>query len=407
MTSELPPPTPSARPRLTRPAESKEIAGVAAGIAEHFDLSVGLVRLGFVALCFAGGLGFVLYVLGWLLIPEEGESESIADRAVSGSDGDTNWLGVALAVLVAMVLLGSFDFIEGDLVLAAAVFSVGFLLYRGGRRPRRQAPPHAPETGSRAESSQESPFMEAARAEIAEIGGPAILDELGVSVPDPGSVARSRPGYTTTAPSLLGRLTLATAFVAVGGLAAMDTLGILHPSVSEYLLLVLGVIGLGLLVGSVVGRARWLIIPGLLLVPVVLVTSLVTVPLASSFGEFHVAPDGAESLNDSYVYGGADVTFDLRNMTNLGADDAATIELGAGQLTVVAPPDLNLVVDAEIAAGDFEVTASPGVPAGSDPGDASGVLVDTRLERIVDDGPVVTLLVEVGFGAVRVDLVDG
>lgn len=249
--------------------------------------------------------------------------------------------------------------------------------------------------------------MEAARAEIAEIGGPAILDELGVSVPDPGSVARSRPGYTTTAPSLLGRLTLATAFVAVGGLAAMDTLGIFHPSVSEYLLLVLGVIGLGLLVGSVVGRARWLIIPGLLLVPVVLVTSLVTVPLASSFGEFHVAPDGAESLNDSYVYGGADVTFDLRNMTNLGADDAATIELGAGQLTVVAPPDLNLVVDAEIAAGDFEVTAFPGVPAGSDPGDASGVLVDTRLERIVDDGPVVTLLVEVGFGAVRVDLVDG
>jgi phage shock protein PspC (stress-responsive transcriptional regulator) len=56
------------------------LAGVAAGIAEHFDLDPTLVRIGLVVLGLMGGLAVPLYVAGWLLIPEEGSSVSLADE---------------------------------------------------------------------------------------------------------------------------------------------------------------------------------------------------------------------------------------------------------------------------------------------------------------------------------------
>jgi phage shock protein PspC (stress-responsive transcriptional regulator) len=56
------------------------IAGVAGGLAEYFDLDVGIVRVGIVALTVLGGLGVPLYVAAWLLIPEEGYDETVADE---------------------------------------------------------------------------------------------------------------------------------------------------------------------------------------------------------------------------------------------------------------------------------------------------------------------------------------
>lgn len=55
------------------------LAGVAAGVADWLDLDVNLVRIGFVALALAGGLGLPLYLAGWLFLPEEGSDESMAE----------------------------------------------------------------------------------------------------------------------------------------------------------------------------------------------------------------------------------------------------------------------------------------------------------------------------------------
>jgi phage shock protein PspC (stress-responsive transcriptional regulator) len=54
------------------------IAGVAAGIGRHLGVDVLLVRIAFVVLALAGGLGVPLYIACWLLIPEEGATQSIA-----------------------------------------------------------------------------------------------------------------------------------------------------------------------------------------------------------------------------------------------------------------------------------------------------------------------------------------
>ncbi len=72
-------------PRLHRDADHRMLAGVAAGLADYFDVDPTLVRVGFVALTLMGGLAVPLYLAGWLLIPEEGADESVAEE----------WLGHA------------------------------------------------------------------------------------------------------------------------------------------------------------------------------------------------------------------------------------------------------------------------------------------------------------------------
>jgi phage shock protein PspC (stress-responsive transcriptional regulator) len=67
------------------------LAGVAAGIAQHFGVDVTIVRVvfavltivGFTGLAYLGSLplylgGIPLYLACWLLIPEEGSDHSIA-----------------------------------------------------------------------------------------------------------------------------------------------------------------------------------------------------------------------------------------------------------------------------------------------------------------------------------------
>ena len=59
--------------KLMRPRYDRKIAGVCAGLAEHLDLDVSLVRILWVFLTFASGCfpGVVAYILGWIVIPEE------------------------------------------------------------------------------------------------------------------------------------------------------------------------------------------------------------------------------------------------------------------------------------------------------------------------------------------------
>ncbi len=59
------------------------VAGVAAGLADYFDLDATLVRIGFVVLALLGGLAVPLYLAGWLLIPEEETDLSVAEELLA------------------------------------------------------------------------------------------------------------------------------------------------------------------------------------------------------------------------------------------------------------------------------------------------------------------------------------
>jgi phage shock protein PspC (stress-responsive transcriptional regulator) len=76
-------PTSSSRPRvLCRPTEDRMLAGVAAGIAQYLDVDPTLIRIAFAVLTLFGGAAVLVYLAGWLLIPEEGSDQSIASSFV-------------------------------------------------------------------------------------------------------------------------------------------------------------------------------------------------------------------------------------------------------------------------------------------------------------------------------------
>jgi phage shock protein C len=70
--------------RLRRPVSDRMVAGVAAGIADYLDVDPTIVRIVLAALTLAGGAGIAVYIAGWLLIPEEGSGQSIADDFIGG-----------------------------------------------------------------------------------------------------------------------------------------------------------------------------------------------------------------------------------------------------------------------------------------------------------------------------------
>ncbi len=59
--------------RLTRSTNDQMVAGVAAGIADYFNIDATIVRLLFVIAALTGGHGVLAYLIMWALMPEIGE----------------------------------------------------------------------------------------------------------------------------------------------------------------------------------------------------------------------------------------------------------------------------------------------------------------------------------------------
>ncbi|MFO7895301.1 MAG: PspC domain-containing protein [Candidatus Cloacimonadales bacterium] len=57
--------------KVWRSRSDSIIAGVCGGLSEYLKWDVSLIRLAFVAMSFAGGIGFVLYLIFWLIFPLE------------------------------------------------------------------------------------------------------------------------------------------------------------------------------------------------------------------------------------------------------------------------------------------------------------------------------------------------
>lgn len=74
------PAAPGAPRRVHRSSTNRWMAGVCGGLADYFRVDATLVRLLFVLLTICGGIGIPMYVLAWLIIPQEGELDSIGER---------------------------------------------------------------------------------------------------------------------------------------------------------------------------------------------------------------------------------------------------------------------------------------------------------------------------------------
>jgi phage shock protein PspC (stress-responsive transcriptional regulator) len=71
------------------------LAGVAGGLAERFDVDVSLVRVVFVVLACAWGLGLVVYLAMWALVPKEGVVDGPSGDAIA-AEPTSSWLAAVL-----------------------------------------------------------------------------------------------------------------------------------------------------------------------------------------------------------------------------------------------------------------------------------------------------------------------
>lgn len=85
------PPTPKAEARLPRrlfrSCDDRMLGGVAGGIAEYLDVDSTLVRLVVLLLVFSG-VGFLLYIVAWIIIPENPNCKVHPHRPSSGDIGE-------------------------------------------------------------------------------------------------------------------------------------------------------------------------------------------------------------------------------------------------------------------------------------------------------------------------------
>jgi phage shock protein PspC (stress-responsive transcriptional regulator) len=69
--------------RLYRIRDGRVVAGVCAGLAAYFGVDPTLIRLAFALLIVFGGVGVLLYLGAWLVIPDETDGTSIVESMIN------------------------------------------------------------------------------------------------------------------------------------------------------------------------------------------------------------------------------------------------------------------------------------------------------------------------------------
>jgi phage shock protein C len=62
-------PATGAHKKLMRSSTDKKIAGVAAGLADYFDVDVTIIRVVWLLLIFCAGTGVLAYFILWIVLP--------------------------------------------------------------------------------------------------------------------------------------------------------------------------------------------------------------------------------------------------------------------------------------------------------------------------------------------------
>lgn len=370
-----------------------------------------LIRVAFVVLTIFGGSGIVLYLVGWLLIPESGQDRSRGERFLR----DHNTLVVVAIVVLAILVLGPIvawriwdgGFGFGGLVLLLLAGAAVIALSR--RASDEKAPPR-PVSAVAAEAAppQSVKGSDMETTLIADPSTPtdhptAVLPGMPPPPPPGAAVGPVEPPPPPAPPkekSVLGRLTVGIALLVSGALIALDVADVISVSAVVVISSALAVVALGLLVGAFVGRSRGLIALGICLVLVVIPLSAVPDGIRWNTGEgvgdriYHVKT--IDDLESEYALGAGSLTLDLRALTPKEAV-AVDVSVGVGELIVMLPPDVPTHVESDVGAGVIDMPLQQ---------ERDGVDLEHSWTRPVDEKSAVTgsfdLTLSTGIGSVTV-----
>lgn len=120
---------------LRRSRDERLVAGVAGGLGRYLRVDPVLVRVAFVILAVAGGVGFVLYVIGALVIPEEKPGDRRAEEDPSKVRSLRQVIGWGLIAVGAVLLVDRFVPDFGRIIWPVILLAIGFaVLVQSTRR---------------------------------------------------------------------------------------------------------------------------------------------------------------------------------------------------------------------------------------------------------------------------------
>lgn len=325
-----------------RRSSDSVIAGVAGGIAKHFDVDPVLVRVIFAVLLFAGGSGIVLYIGLWLFVPPEDPEPSVFAKLFNLTDNEpqVRQVGIILSLAFgALSLLSVFGVGElGDFDIAWPLFWILFwaavLYWFFAIRPRRKS--------QALESGKTDP------QDTTESGNPA-TNQVG-----------EQPTKPTPAPKLpnplggsqLTVITLSLTAIVLGIMIMLSVWGSNTFTWPDYLSVALLMVGIGLLVGSFFGNGLGLIWVGLL---IALNLGLNEAALDTQSQE-RTKPASVTQLAIEYQFGAGDFVLDLSNIPAADLiNKEIEVESGIGKLTVIVPSDVPIAATASIGIGEVNL----------------------------------------------------
>jgi len=410
MESTQPPPQQQQpRARLERLRHDRAVAGVASGLARYLNIDVAWVRIAFVATALFGGTGILLYLIGWIAIPEEGESASIVAGKTRNNQNFGSWIGIGLIVLAAMIVIGNTGLIDADLIFAGVLVVLGFLLWRGdldvfqrSSEDSGESAAKGPPTATTFVGDAPEDVVDADRGYSSEPDYlPAEYGAVTAAPSPPEPPAPPDPAFQPRPPrpresSVLGRLALATVLITVGIMGVGQSSGWWEPSIRHYVGAMFLILGFALVIGSVFGRARWLIVVGVISAPLLFGAALLDVPLEGGFGDPRFTPNTSSQLEPEYRLMGGELVLDLTDL-QLGPGDGFQIDASVvfGSLRFEIPPDLGVTVNAEIDGGEIRF-------------DGQSVAAGVNNERSISYEGTGEIVIDahVGFGELVVDLME-
>ncbi|WP_187368768.1 PspC domain-containing protein [Baekduia soli] len=330
------------RRRLLRSREDRVIGGVCGGLARSFGIDPLIVRIAAVALIFVGGAAVVAYLAAMLLVPDDdGTGRPVRARPSRLA----TVLGAGAVVLAGVLLL------DGSWGLHAGwAFGAGVPL--------------------------------AIVAILVAIAGQRLLHNRGEQQPTLSRIVGAALVLCGTALALL--------ILAVGAAWATAAGG---GTVVAIVVIALGVAMVALSFRT--PRARWLILPALVLAVPAGVVSAAGIDTKGGIGQRTSTPSSpAELQAGGYELGTGEIVVDLRRMT-WPADRPVPLklDLGIGHALVLVPADTCVQSRAHVGAGYIDILGSE--TGGADVDDRRGTVRRASGPRLVLDA-------HAGLGAVEV-----
>jgi phage shock protein PspC (stress-responsive transcriptional regulator) len=416
----------AARYGLVRPTQGRYVAGVSAALGRATRTDPVLWRVVLAVLTCFFGLGLLLYLVAWLLTPEEGDTaspiESLLGRGYSSTSPVlAGVLGIIAVGLLAVILPRPFY-----VALAGAVVLGLFLLInrvRTGTAPTAPTaaaapPPTTPPPAPPADQmpadqmpadqvptyqvpTDHAPADDAVPADAAPadaapmypVGGGQAPPPSATPVPPPAAPPLGyRPPFAPHGPfagppppppppprpprerSPLGALTFFALLLALGVLGALEVAGLLSVPAAGFVAAGLAIVGVGLLVGAWRGRARGLIALGIIFALALPAAHALDTwdPPEYTGDEFAWTPQSRGELEDEYSIMFGTGRLDLREVDLSGEEVDVTVRITFGDVQIILPEDpaVEVTVDTQFADATVFGETSEGVTSDTfqDPG---------------------------------------